>query len=163
MQFYTGQYLDIRTITAYAHSTSHGNSSADTNNVTEKSEDAGIIVGWDLAHAIGNVELCLHDWNVDFAIWCNYKYVNGGPGVIGGLFVHENHGRVDTPVEEANRGLGYRHRLSGWWGGNRSSRFRMENSTRLIQSSKSSALTAGGLPDLTPSHGDSVDLILGMR
>jgi kynureninase len=81
----------------------------------------------------------LHDWNVDFAAWCNYKYMNGGPGVIGGLFVHERHGKVEevpkVPLDEASSEspqhsdaqLVYRPRLSGWWGSDKSSRFRMEN------------------------------------
>ncbi len=139
VQYYTGQYLDMATITAHAHSVSRLNE-----------DDMGIIVGWDLAHAVGNVELHLHDWNVDFAIWCNYKYVNGGPGVIGGLFVHERRGRVDLQNHEShsdnahgeNHGgedngvtgkkansiaSGYRHRLAGWWGSDKISRFRMEN------------------------------------
>jgi kynureninase len=73
------------------------------------------------------VPLKLHDWNVDFAAWCNYKYMNGGPGVIGGLFVHETHGKVE-PVEEGEETkLEYWPRLSGWWGNDKSSRFRMEN------------------------------------
>ncbi|KAF1932684.1 kynureninase [Didymella exigua CBS 183.55] len=76
IQFYSGQFLDMELITRHCHSN-------------------GIPIGWDLAHAVGNVELKLHEWNVDFAAWCNYKYMNGGPGVIGGLFVHEMHGRVD--------------------------------------------------------------------
>jgi kynureninase len=94
-------------------------------------------VGWDLAHAAGNVPLKLHDWNVDFAAWCNYKYMNGGPGVIGGLFVHERHGRVEQApaartdgtngVSSNDTELSYRPRLSGWWGSDKSSRFRMEN------------------------------------
>lgn len=85
--------------------------------------------------------LKLHDWNVDFAAWCNYKYMNGGPGVIGGLFVHDMHGKVeqvptvsgiDTPVDgdakhDNDTQLVYRPRLSGWWGSDKSSRFRMEN------------------------------------
>jgi kynureninase len=93
-------------------------------------------VGWDLAHAAGNVPLKLHDWNVDFAAWCNYKYMNGGPGVIGGLFVHEKHGKVEqVPATQANGANGadgdteltYRPRLSGWWGNDKSSRFCMDN------------------------------------
>jgi kynureninase len=105
-------------------------------------------VGWDLAHAVGNVPLKLHDWNVDFAAWCNYKYMNGGPGVIGGAFVHERHGKVEeAPTNRAdsvsaekstgkangsskpedNTQLAYRPRLSGWWGSDKTSRFRMEN------------------------------------
>jgi kynureninase len=97
-----------------------------------------VTVGWDLAHAVGNVPLKLHDWNVDFAAWCNYKYMNGGPGVIGGAFVHERHGRVEeaAPTSATNKNgeknatsseLSYRPRLSGWWGSNKSSRFRMDN------------------------------------
>lgn len=84
----------------------------------------------------------LHDWNVDFAAWCNYKYMNGGPGVIGGLFVHESHGKVEehptaTPETSASASpnakqptstqLTYRPRLSGWWGSDKNSRFAMEN------------------------------------
>ncbi|KAI9828972.1 MAG: hypothetical protein M1819_006471 [Sarea resinae] len=105
IQFYTGQLFDIPTITAHAHA-------------------KGILVGWDLAHAVGNVELHLHDWDVDFAVWCNYKYMNSGPGAIGGLYVHERHGRVDTNDQT---GLEYRPRLSGWWGGDKAARFRMDN------------------------------------
>jgi kynureninase len=98
---------------------------------------------------VGNVPLKLHDWNVDFAAWCNYKYMNGGPGVIGGLFVHETHGKVErSPAaakpntsgssngqtgstsnknETGETQLAYRPRLSGWWGSDKSSRFAMEN------------------------------------
>ncbi|KAL3464883.1 pyridoxal phosphate-dependent transferase [Aspergillus heterothallicus] len=82
-----------------------------------------ITVSWDLAHAVGNIELCLHDWGVDFAVWCNYKYMNAGPGAIGGIFVHERHGEVDRA-----KGIeGYRARLAGWWGSETINRFRMEN------------------------------------
>ncbi|MCJ1363037.1 Kynureninase (L-kynurenine hydrolase) [Acarospora aff. strigata] len=109
IQYYTGQYFDIATITAHAQS-------------------KGIIIGWDLAHAVGNVDVQLHDWNVDFAAWCNYKYLNSGPGAIAGLFVHERHGAVD--MEKEGRGEeGFRPRLSGWWGGDKSTRFDMDNST----------------------------------
>ncbi|KAL5448844.1 Kynureninase 1 [Paraphaeosphaeria minitans] len=113
IQFYSGQFFDIELITRHCHS-------------------LGIIVGWDLAHAVGNVPVKLHDWNVDFAAWCNYKYMNGGPGVIGGLFVHDNHGKVekaqiDGDAEHNDTRAHYRPRLSGWWGSDKSSRFRMEN------------------------------------
>ena len=107
VQFYTGQYLDILQITSYAHS-------------------LGLSIGWDLAHAVGNVDLLLHDWDVDFAVWCNYKYVNSGPGAIGGLFVHEKHGEVNVDALKQGK-EGYRPRLSGWWGGDKATRFKMEN------------------------------------
>ncbi|KAF7586011.1 Kynureninase (L-kynurenine hydrolase) [Aspergillus hancockii] len=107
IQFYTGQYFDIEKITAHAHS-------------------KGIIIGWDCAHAVGNVDLRLHDWNVDFAAWCNYKYLNSGPGGMAALFVHENHGRVDTD-KIGSKDEPFRPRLSGWWGDDKKTRFRMEN------------------------------------
>ena len=94
--------------------------------ITAHANAKGIIIGWDLAHATGNVDLHLHDWNVDFAGWCNYKYVNSGPGAIAGLFVHERHGRVDCEAIEQGS-YGYRPRLSGWWGGDKESRFAMDN------------------------------------
>ncbi|XP_022787723.1 kynureninase-like [Stylophora pistillata] len=72
VQYYSGQFFDIKRITASA-------------------QKKGCVVGWDLAHAVGNVELHLHDWNVDFACWCSYKYLNSGPGGIAGAFVHEKH------------------------------------------------------------------------
>ncbi|KAB8279332.1 pyridoxal phosphate-dependent transferase [Aspergillus minisclerotigenes] len=107
IQYYTGQLFDIEKITAYAQS-------------------RDLTVGWDLAHAYGNAELKLHDWNVDFAAWCTYKYGNAGPGAMGGLFVHERHGRVDySEGEDAPK---FRHRLTGWYGGDRSVRFKMDNS-----------------------------------
>lgn len=75
---------------------------------------AGAVVGLDLAHGIGNTSSNLHDWNVDFAVWCSYKYLNAGPGAIGGCFVHERHARrVDLP------------RFAGWWGHDASMRFEM--------------------------------------
>jgi len=105
IQYYTGQYLDIKQITARAHSHS-------------------TLIGWDLAHAVGNVELLLHDWDVDFAVWCNYKYLNSGPGAVGGLFVHSKHGETDLAAAQEEKEA-YRPRLAGWWGGDKSIRFEM--------------------------------------
>lgn len=107
VQYYTGQYFDMPTITAHARS-------------------YGIVIGWDLAHAVGNVELHLHDWDVDFAVWCSYKYLNCGPGAIAGLFVHEKHGQVDSRAMDKGQD-GFRPRLSGWWGGDKATRFQMGN------------------------------------
>lgn len=93
--------------------------------ITSFARSKGIIVGWDLAHAVGNVELRLHDWNVDFAVWCNYKYMNSGPGAIGSIFIHEKYGKVDPSL-----GIkGYRPRLAGWWGNDIKNRFEMRNCT----------------------------------
>lgn len=108
IQYYTGQHFDIKTITAHAQS-------------------KGITVGWDLAHAAGNVPLQLHDWNVDFAAWCTYKYLNAGPGSIGACFVHEKHGRVHFSEKDCKSSLEYLPRLAGWWGSQKSSRFAMAN------------------------------------
>jgi kynureninase len=108
IQYYTGQLLDIPTITAFAR----------------KHE---IFIIWDLAHAVGNVPLSLHDWDVDAAAWCTYKYLNGGPGCIGGMFVHARNSKVSTTVHDDNAAGGYTNRLAGWWGNDKSSRFVMQN------------------------------------
>ena len=108
IQYYTGQYFEMEKITAYAQS-------------------KGILVGWDCAHAAGNVDLQLHDWNVDFAAWCNYKYINSGPGGMATIFVHEKHGQVNMAKAGTEKGA-FRPRLSGWWGDDKSVRFLMDNS-----------------------------------
>jgi kynureninase len=95
VDFRTGALFDIPAITAAAHR-------------------AGAVMGWDLAHAAGNVPLRLHDWQVDFAVWCHYKYVNSGPGAVGGCFVHERHGTDPSVL-----------RPGGWWGHDPGSRFEM--------------------------------------
>jgi kynureninase len=107
IQYYTGQFFDIKAITKYAQS-------------------KGLTIGWDLAHAAGNVPLELHEWNVDFAAWCTYKYMNAGPGAIAGLYVHERHGSVDY-TQSKDKPI-FRHRLTGWYGGDQAGRFNMDNS-----------------------------------
>jgi kynureninase len=95
VNFFTGQLFDIAKITAAA-------------------QKRGVTVGIDLAHAIGNVPLALHDWNVDFAVWCSYKYLNAGPGAVGGAFLHERHAtNIELP------------RLAGWFGNDPNTRFRL--------------------------------------
>lgn len=96
INYFSGQLLDMEAIAEAGHS-------------------HGALVGFDLAHSVGNVPHELHRWNVDFAVWCTYKYLNSGPGSVAGCFVHENH-----------LGMEGQPRLAGWWGNDPTSRFRMD-------------------------------------
>ncbi len=96
VNYYSGQVFDMQAIAAAAHA-------------------AGALAGFDLAHAAGNIELKLHDWNADFACWCSYKYLNSGPGGVSGVFIHEKHA--------SNKSL---PRFAGWWGYDKETRFQMQ-------------------------------------
>ena len=96
VNYYSGQVFDMKTITEAAH-------------------NAGSMCGFDLAHGAGNIELKLHEWNVDFATWCGYKYLNSSPGGVSGMFIHENHATNTELV-----------RFAGWWGNNKEERFQMK-------------------------------------
>ncbi len=94
VQYRTGQAFDLKEIARIAH-------------------EAGAVVGFDLAHAVGNLDLALHDSGADFAVWCHYKYMNAGPGAVAGCFVHERHAETTRP------------RFAGWWGNDKAVRFKM--------------------------------------
>jgi len=96
LQYYSGQFFDMAAITKAAH-------------------EVGALAGFDLAHAAGNIKLKLHDWNVDFATWCSYKYLNSGPGNISGVYIHERFANRPDII-----------RLAGWWGHDEEERFKME-------------------------------------
>ena len=105
VNYYTGQVFDMQEITKLGH-------------------DNGIKVGFDLAHAVGNISLSLHDWNVDFAVWCSYKYLNSGPGSVGGVFIHERYHKSNL------------NRFAGWWGHNKLSRFKMPETFNPIKTAE---------------------------
>lgn len=104
VQYYTGQFFEIGKITQAVH-------------------EAGAFAGWDLAHAIGNIPLSLHQHQVDFAVWCGYKYLNSGPGGLAGAFIHEKHA--------SNTSL---PRMAGWWGHQEKERFQMKKGFQPIAS-----------------------------
>ena len=105
VNYYTGQVFDFEVITKLAH-------------------NKGINVGFDLAHAAGNIKLELHKWGVDFAVWCSYKYLNSGPGSVAGAFVHEKHHNTNLP------------KFAGWWGHNKEERFKMPDKFNPITSAE---------------------------
>jgi kynureninase len=113
VNYFTGQVFNMPKIAQWAH-------------------EVGAIFGVDLAHAIGNIPLALHDWDIDFAVWCHYKYLNGGPGAPGGYFVHKRHHQKSLK------------KLTGWWGNDPSNRFLMRRNFQ-------SAMGAGGWQLSTPS------------
>jgi kynureninase len=115
VNYYTGQVFDIKTITEAAH-------------------NKGAVAGFDLAHAAGNIPLQLHNWNVDFACWCSYKYLNSGPGGVGGVFIHEKF-HHDKDLK----------RFGGWWGYDKETRFKMEKGFKPIGSAEGWQLSTPSL------------------
>ena len=115
VNYYTGQLLDMKVITISAH-------------------QAGAKAGFDLAHAAGNVPLSLHEWNVDFACWCSYKYLNTGPGAVGGVYIHERY-HSDSSLQ----------RFGGWWGYNKETRFNMEKGFQPVMSAEGWQLSTPSL------------------
>lgn len=120
VNYYTGQFFDLARITAAGHA-------------------VGALVGFDLAHAVGNVSLELHNWEVDFAVWCHYKYLNSGPGAIAGAFVHEKH--LEDPTIP---------RFEGWWGHDKNTRFLMGDTFKAMPSAESWQLSNAPVFSMTP-------------
>lgn len=131
VQYYTGQWLDMASITAAGH-------------------EVGARVGFDLAHAVGNVPVQLHDWGVDFAAWCTYKYLNSGPGGVAGAYVHDRHLRDEALPK-----------LTGWWGTNKATRFEMSTTFDPIPSAESWSLSCGPVLLFAALRG-SLDVIDGV-
>ncbi len=128
VQYFTGQVLPMASITRAGHA-------------------VGARVGFDLAHAAGNVVVELHDWDVDFAMWCSYKYLNGGPGAVGGAFVHQRH--VADPTLP---------KLLGWWGTRKSTRFEMSTDFEAIPTVESWQLSNAPILSMAALRA-SLDLI----
>lgn len=119
VNYYSGQVFDMEKVTYFAR-------------------ERGIVVGWDLAHAVGNIPLKLHDWGVDFAAWCSYKYLNGGPGAVAGLFVHERHHGKVLP------------RFEGWWGHTKDTRFEMPHDFEPMATAEAWQLSNPPILSMTP-------------
>lgn len=127
VNYYTGQVFNMKAI-------------------TEAGQKAGAVVGFDLAHAAGNVKLQLHDWNVDFACWCTYKYLNSGPGSVGGVFIHEkNLNNPDIP------------RFAGWWGHNKATRFKMEKEFMPLETAEAWQMSNAPVLSMA-AHRASIDI-----
>lgn len=127
INYYSGQLFNMKAITEAAHS-------------------VGAYAGFDLAHAAGNVELHLHDWEADFACWCSYKYLNSGPGGVGGVYIHEKHA--------ANTAL---PRFAGWWGYTKDTRFKMEKGFEAIPTAEGWQLSNAPVLSMA-AHKASLDL-----
>jgi kynureninase len=128
INYYTGQMFDIKAITAAAH-------------------QVGANAGFDLAHAAGNIKLQLHEWDVDFACWCNYKYLNSGPGAIAGAFVHQRF-LDDRSIKK----------LEGWWGNDAGNRFKMEPAFNPASTAESWSMSTPPML-LLAAHKASLDII----
>lgn len=128
VNYYTGQVFDMHTVTEAAHR-------------------VGAIAGFDLAHAMGNIPMYLHEWNVDFACWCSYKYLNSGPGSVSGIYVHERHGNNPELL-----------RLAGWWGNDPDTRFQMPE--KFIPSKGASGWQLSNAPIFSMAvHKASLDIL----
>jgi kynureninase len=128
INYYSGQLFDMQIITQLA-------------------QQAGAKVGFDLAHAAGNVEVKLHEWNIDFACWCSYKYLNSGPGAVAAVYIHERYHKNEAMV-----------RFAGWWGYDKATRFKMEKGFKPIQSAEGWQL---GTPAMLmmASHRAALDVV----
>lgn len=127
VNYYTGQFFDIEAITGVAHK-------------------VGAYAGFDLAHAAGNTALQLHDWNVDFACWCSYKYLNSGPGGVAGVYIHEKHAKnTELP------------RFAGWWGYIKETRFKMEEGFKAIPTAEGWQLSNAPVLSMA-AHKASLDI-----
>ncbi len=127
VNYYTGQVLEMQQIAT-------------------KANQLGITVGFDLAHAVGNVPLQLHDWNVDFACWCSYKYLNSGPGGVSGIYIHEKHA-TNTDLK----------RFAGWWGYDKETRFQMEKGFKAIPTAEGWQLSNAPILSMA-AHKASLDI-----
>lgn len=127
INYYSGQVFDMKKITEAGHA-------------------VGAIVGFDLAHGAGNIELHMHDWNVDFACWCTYKYLNSGPGSVGGVYIHQRHAsNKDLP------------RFAGWWGYEKDTRFQMEKGFNAIPTAEGWQLSNAPILSMA-AHKASLDI-----